>query len=97
MLPSGRSAASSHVDSEVIDQLIAHNGLTQLGMSKAMYGGNCPFCGAERCFTLWALTGAFRCFQCGCDGRFVRTPERSFAKKEAERKRLMAIHNAAWE
>jgi hypothetical protein len=28
----------------------------------------------------------YRCFWCGCDGRFIQTPERTAAKRETERK-----------
>jgi hypothetical protein len=28
-------------------------GLTKMAMSKAMYGGDCPLCGAEKAFFVW--------------------------------------------
>jgi uncharacterized protein (DUF983 family) len=82
------------VDVAMILELIARNGLVQLGMSNAIYGGDCPFCGHTRCFTLWATKGEFRCFHCGADGKFVRTPERTAELKAAEVVKKLAFKQA---
>jgi Zn ribbon nucleic-acid-binding protein len=85
------STTKSYLDSEVIRSIIARNGLTLLGMSGAIYGGNCPFCGRERSFTLWSEKGVYRCFWCGCDGRFVMSPERAAEEHRAKREMLAGM------
>lgn len=81
-------AKGSHVDQAMIDKLIVRNGLRTLDMSKNIYGGGCPFCGHEKSFMLWATKGAYRCFWCGCDGRFVRTPERALEEQREKKETL---------
>ena len=77
-----RTKCRSQVDPQMIDKLISRNGLSKLGMSKGIYGGTCPFCGRERSFTLWSDSGIYRCYWCGCDGRFVMTPERMAEERQ---------------
>lgn len=81
------------VDRAMIDKLIVRNGLRTLDLTKHIYGGDCPFCGHEKSFILWEEKGQYRCYWCGCDGRFVRTPERDLE----ERRRLDAIKMASEE
>jgi Zn ribbon nucleic-acid-binding protein len=71
------SNVGSVVDTMMIESIIVRNHLHLLGQSEAIYGGICPLCGMESSFTLWADKGIYRCFWCGCDGRFVMTPERN--------------------
>lgn len=82
------STTQSHLDDEMIRSIIARNGLAKLGMSAAIFGGNCPFCGHERSFTLWSEKGVYRCFWCGCDGRFVMSPERAAEGRRMKREML---------
>jgi hypothetical protein len=79
----------TRIDHEMIQSLITRNKLTRLGMSKSMYGGTCPFCGRERSFCLWSEKGDYRCYWCGCDGRFVATPER-MAEARRQRREMLA-------
>lgn len=81
---SWRSRAKGIVDKDIIDQLIARNKLRKMDMSKTLYGGDCPFCGQEKCFMIWSEKGSYRCFLCGCDGRFVPSPERLLEKPKQE-------------
>jgi Zn ribbon nucleic-acid-binding protein len=83
------SSTAAHIDREMVKSIIERNRLAQLGMSEAIYGGDCPFCGRARTFTLWAEKGVYRCFWCGCDGRFVPAPERA-AEDKAKRKARLA-------
>jgi Zn ribbon nucleic-acid-binding protein len=73
----------------MVKHIIERNALLRLGMSEAIYGGSCPFCGHAQSFTLWAEKGVYRCFWCGCDGRFVLSPERT-AEEKAKRKAALA-------
>lgn len=75
------SSTASHIDREMVKSIIERNRLSRLGMSESIYGGDCPFCGHAKTFTLWAEKGTYRCFWCGADGRFVLSPERSAAAK----------------
>ena len=83
------STAPGRIDKEMIDGIIARNSLGQLGMSERIFGGNCPLCGHERSFTIWASRGGFHCFWCGADGRFVAAPER-MAEERAKKKSKLA-------
>lgn len=74
-----------HVDNNIIKQHIARNGLQLLEQAAAVYGGDCPMCGQSHSYILWADKGKYRCFWCGCDGRFAPTPERV-----AEARRILA-------
>lgn len=74
----------NHVDQEMIDKLVVRNALVPLQLTKTIFGGTCPFCGRQNSFVLWTEKGQFRCYYCGCDGRFVRSPER-----ELEERRLL--------
>jgi len=85
------SSSPSQVDVRIIAELIERNKLGLIPTATAIYHGDCPFCGHPRTFTLWADKGVYRCFWCGCDGRFVQTPERTAATREAERKKLMGM------
>ena len=76
-----RSTCPGHVDLETIDRIIERNALSRLGLSKGMFAGDCPFCGHPKAFVLWRDSGNYRCYFCGCDGRFVRAPERSLMKE----------------
>ncbi len=87
-----RTTCASYVDPEMVQELIDRHNLQMLNMSQVIHGGTCPFCGQERTFALWADKGTFRCYHCGCDGRFVRTPERAAAVKA----KRQAISDAAW-
>lgn len=82
------SSAKSHSDVEMMASLIERNGLKLAPTSEAVYLGDCPFCGHEKTFTLWADKAIFRCFWCGCDGRFVISPERIGAELQKRRKML---------
>jgi Zn ribbon nucleic-acid-binding protein len=78
------SSVASHLDVEVMTLVIQHSDLHKLAHSEFIYAGNCPFCGHEKSFVLWRNKAAYRCFWCGCDGRFVRTPERELERKKRE-------------
>lgn len=82
------SSVKSQVDAEIVAELVERNILQLVPTSEAVYLGDCPFCGHRRSFTLWAGKAVFRCFWCGCDGRFVASPERL---AEELRKRRMAL------
>jgi Zn ribbon nucleic-acid-binding protein len=88
---SHRSSARGLSDPDMINHLIERNSLARLGMSASIYGGDCPFCGHERSFTIWADKGVFRCFWCGADGRFVPCPEREAEKRQAKRDKLATM------
>lgn len=85
------SAVAGTIDAMMIESIIIRNKLKLLGHSEAIYGGACPLCGRESSFTIWADKAIYRCFWCGCDGRFVITPERS-AELE-RRKRDIHLEN----
>lgn len=85
------SSTAAHVDREMVKSIIERNGFQRLGMSEAIYGGDCPMCGHARTFTLWADKGNFRCFWCGADGRFVPSPEREAEKRRAKRAMLATM------
>jgi Zn ribbon nucleic-acid-binding protein len=86
-----RSTARGLSDPEMITRLIERNSLTLLGKSDGIFGGNCPFCGHERSFTIWADKGLFRCFWCGADGRFVPSPEREAERRKEKRAKLATM------
>lgn len=77
------SKESVLADPEVIHQIVSKNALRLVGGATAIYGGTCPFCGRERAFVLWADKCIYRCYWCGCDGRFTRSPERNMELKRA--------------
>ena len=79
---------SSRIDGEMIDHRIHRNGLHKMDLSNSIYGGTCPFCGRERAFCLWSEKGDYRCYWCGCDGRFVATPERTMEMRRKRREML---------
>jgi hypothetical protein len=85
------SSTAAHVDREMVKSIIERNSLKRLGMSESIFGGDCPFCGHDRSFTIWADKGNFRCFWCGADGRFVPSPEREAEKRKAERAKLATM------
>lgn len=64
------------VNNNIIKQLIERNSLRLLDHAEAVYGGSCPMCGEEKSFILWADKAKYRCFWCGCDGKYAPTPER---------------------
>lgn len=80
----------SHVDQVMIDKIIVRNSLTPLQLTKTIFGGACPFCGHAKTFVLWSERGQYRCYFCGCDGRFVRSPERELEERKLLKARLEA-------
>lgn len=46
-------------------------GLTLVDMSKGMFGGDCPFCGAKRAFFVWTTTNPVRAICCECHIKIV--------------------------
>ena len=72
----------------MINELITRNSLRRLDMTNQIFGGTCPFCGREKSFCLWADKGEYRCYWCGCDGRFVMTPERTVELRRKKRAML---------
>lgn len=86
-----RTTCAGHVDGEMIAEIVTRNNLRVLDMSQSIHGGDCPFCGHPRSFCLWSDKGNFRCYWCGCDGRFVRTPEREAEKRAKHQAYLDSI------
>lgn len=82
------SGAKTVVDPEMINKIIVRNGLSPLGKSEQIFGGPCPLCGHIGSFVVWADKAIYRCFYCGCDGRFVTTPERYAEQRTALRAKL---------
>ena len=83
-----RFNGACNVDQAMIDKLIVRNKLRPLDMSKHIFGGDCPFCGHAKTFCLWEDKGTYRCYWCGCDGRFVVTPERTLEEQRLMRAKL---------
>jgi Zn ribbon nucleic-acid-binding protein len=81
---------NAYVDRGMIDKIIVRNKLQKIDLSNHIYGGDCPFCGRAKSFCLWEEKGTFRCYWCGCDGRFVRTPERELEERNLLKAKLAA-------
>ena len=88
-----RSTSRSHIDPALIAEIIDRLRLSLLGMSEAIYGGDCPLCGHAKSFSLWAASGNFRCFYCGADGRFVVSVERRAAIVKQKREKLITMED----
>jgi len=83
-----RFNGACNVDKEMVIKIIDRNRLRKLGMTTHIYGGDCPFCGHEKTFCLWEDKGTYRCYWCGCDGRFVVTPERTLEEQRLMKAKL---------
>jgi hypothetical protein len=85
-----RRNGASNIDQAMMDKIIVRNGLRTLDMAKYIFAGDCPFCGHKKSFILWQDKGTYRCYWCGCDGRFVRTPERELEERNLLKAKLEA-------